>query len=185
MKRRDVLRRTCGALAVGAAAGCLSTDGGGNAEGGTDTTDRTDSTDADGGTRTETEHRPTTQRATEREQSDGTGDGRSIETTRTDCRSEDDADAASVAFGDRAVEITGTMIVANPCHVAAFGAVERGDDELTVLVEAADDDEEVCVECEGVVDYAAAVAVDDPPGAVTVKHRSRNRTRTVETASAD
>ncbi|WP_135820382.1 hypothetical protein [Halostella litorea] len=185
MKRRDVLRRTCGALAVGATAGCLSSDGG-EGDGGneTDATETTAGTDAAVGAGNDTAagtEDPTTRQGTKREESDGSGE--SIETTRTDCRSGDDADAASVSFGEGEVGITGSVIVADPCHAAAFGAVERRDDELVVVVEPADDGN-ACMQCEGVVDYAASIAVDDPPATVTVKHRSQGRTRTVETASA-
>ncbi len=180
------------ALGGGAFAGCLSSDGGSpDGESGEDTTDDTDTTDGSGGLggcdeATDTAADDTgNQQSTDEKTTDGNGNAgdHSIATTEADCRSEDDADAASVTVAEDTVEVRGTVVVSDPCHAAAFGTVERRDGDLTVVV-APEATDEVCMECVGVVGYTATLAVDGAPETVTVKHRSRGRTRTVETTSA-
>jgi len=193
MNRRDLLRGAGAALGGGAVAGCLSNDGGEPDSDATNATDSTDTTGGSGGLGSGADDTATPTEDGSGDESSGTarettaggtgGDGHSITTTGTDCRSEDDADAASVTVAAGEVEVSGTVVVSDPCHAAAFGAVERRDGDLVVVVEPADDGK-ACMQCEGVVGYAATIAVDDPPATVTVKHRSRGRTRTVETVSA-
>jgi len=143
MRRRALLRRT-GALGAVGLAGCLSTDGSGSTP-----------------TSTPTDEQPTV-------------DTTSIETRGTDCASGHggvdglDADAAK-----HRLAIEGTVRASNPCHLAEITAVELDDGTLTVTIGTVPDDQEVCVECVGEVDYRASIQLTAGLTAeVIVQHES-------------
>lgn len=177
MKRRALLRQASAAVAVGAVAGCLSDPGEGSS--GDDTAETNGSTESDDD---ETDRDETTERETTRS---GPPEmtARSISTTNTDCRSSDDPETASVSFGADRVDLSGVVPAPDPCHEAAFESVQYEESELVVVVTLSSSDG-ACMECEGIVEYEGTVGFDNGvPETVTVKHESRNETRTVTTAS--
>jgi hypothetical protein len=176
MKRRGLLRRASTAVGIGAVAGCLSDPGeGGSGDDSTETSER-EETD-EGTTRDETTEQGTTRGGSPEMTS------RSISTTNTDCRSSDDAESATVSFGDEQVDLSGVVRAPDPCHEAAFESTRYDEDELVVVVSLSSTDE-ACVQCEGIVEYEGSVGFDGGvPDTVTVKHRRMDETRTVTTAS--
>lgn len=182
MKRRALLRRASATVAVGAVAGCLSDPGeGGSGDDTAETNDTTESDDeaTDDG---ETDRDETTEQGTTR---GGPPEmtTRSISTTNTDCRSSDDPETASVSFDADQVDLTGVVTAPDPCHEAAFESVRYDESELVIVVTLSSSDG-ACMECEGIVEYEGSVGFDGGvPETVSVKHESRNETRTVTTAS--
>ncbi len=93
---------------------------------------------------------------------------------------------ASVAFGDEAVAVTGTLATPTPCYDVALASVglagesDDGDETLRVVVEPGDQASGGCVECVGGVPYEASVAMDHAyPDRVRVVHDGAMGRRTV------
>lgn len=194
MKRRDLLRRTTAALAVGAAAGCLS-EGDGSAGDG-ETTDEADgdtesSTDrettADPGTRADEETDSETETST-----DSTGSetptirDRGIGTYEAECLAAEDEERASVAFDDHRIDVEGAVTLPDPCQEPTLAAAEYDGDALVVTVGASSgDDAEMCTQCTAIAEYLIRIGFDEGvPSSVRVEHETTGETRTITTASA-
>ena len=195
MRRRDLLRRTTAALAVGAAAGCLSQPDEAGGEDGSDGETATEANDGEttaGETETTTEETETTTEESETTAEDTEttgGDDAGIRSTsmagsEAECRSADDEESAAVTFDDGRVDVSGAVALPDPCHASSLAAAEYGDGELLIAVGAGQDDAGTCVQCTAIADYEATVTVDDGgPATVRVEHRTMGETRTISTAS--
>ncbi|MCT9095261.1 hypothetical protein [Haloarchaeobius sp. HME9146] len=164
MKRRALLKRTAALAATGALAGCVGDDSLGGVDEETET-----KTDTPTGT-------PTAEPTPKLE-------SQSIETTDTGCGSEGNA---SVSFGDAAVDVTGSVVASTPCHVAVMqdATFDTESKTLTVTVGVKEDGSDACMECIGVVEYAATLGfADGLPETVEVVHASQGKTTTVTTTS--
>lgn len=84
-----------------------------------------------------------------------------IETIRTDCGSEDDAEVRPRAA---TLQIAGTVPAPTPCHLATVESAEMVEGTLSLEIGVTpDEDAEVCEECVGEIQYAATVELDGPP----------------------
>ena len=149
MQRRQVLASVAALLPL---AGCL----------GTDATDD----------RTTTE---TTTTTTERPPNGPRFEGATLEMTNAECATED-ATAASVAFGSDRVEIAGTIVGNDACHVAKLDVVVYDEQtrELTVVVETERqaDEDTACAQCLTAIDYDVTARYGGGlPDRVIVSHR--------------
>ncbi|MFB6132315.1 MAG: hypothetical protein ABEJ44_02775 [Halanaeroarchaeum sp.] len=161
MQRRQVLASVAALLPL---AGCLGQDDG----------------DPDDRTTTET----TT--TTERPPNGPRYEGATLEMTNAECATED-ATAASVAFGKSEVEITGTIVGADACHVAKLDVVVYDEQarELTVVVETERqaDGDTVCAQCLTAIEYAVTARFRDGlPDRVIVSHRQNGTVEQVTVA---
>jgi hypothetical protein len=115
----------------------------------------------------------------------------SLRVTGRRCRSDGEPGEASVAFEDGTLDLSGLLVVPSPDYGAAVESVEwdrvDGESTLAVTVAATElSDDDGGVQCVGVLDYEATLAVDgELPGAVTVRHRSQDETRTVATVERE
>lgn len=100
-------------------------------------------------------------------------DGADIETTDAGCGSPA-SESASVELLADALEITGSLSAANPCHEASVVDLAWGDDSVTITIDTVStlEDDEVCVECVGEISYRATVSMEDEsvPATVIVDH---------------
>lgn len=185
MKRRELLRRTTAAVAVGATTGCLaeSTDADGDEEtatGAATTEDEGASTtaDAEGPAEEETATETTgSETPTVRE--------RGVATYEAECLSSDDEERAAVSFDDRRIDVEGAIALPDPCHEPALAAAEYDGDTLVVTVGAASgDDAEMCTQCTAIAEYLVRLGFDEGvPSAVRVEHETMGETRRVTDAS--
>lgn len=179
MKRRDLIRRTTAALAVGATAGCLS-----------ESDDAASEDDGDGESTTE---ETTTEESTTTDDEETTASGSddaavratSMSASEAECQSADGEESAEVTFGDGQVVVSGAVSLPDPCHTPALAAAEYdGDGELLVAVDAGQTGSEACMQCTGIAEYEATVSFDgEGPTAVRVEHRTMGETRTITDTS--
>ena len=171
MKRRDLIRRTTAALAVGATAGCLS-----------ESDDAASEDDGDGESTT-TDDEETTATGSD----DAAVRATSMSASEAECQSADGEESAEVTFGDGQVVVSGAVSLPDPCHTPALAAAEYdgdGDGELLVAVDAGQTGSEACMQCTGIAEYEATVSFDgEGPTAVRVEHRTMGETRTITDTS--
>jgi hypothetical protein len=173
MKRRDLIRQTTAALAVGATAGCLS-----------ESDDAASEDDGDGESTTEettTEESTTTATGSD----DAAVRATSMSASEAECQSADGEESAEVTFGDGQVVVSGAVSLPDPCHTPALAAAEYdGDGELLVAVDAGQTGSEACVQCTGIAEYEATVSLNgEGPTAVRVEHRTMGERRTITDTS--
>lgn len=185
MKRRDLLRRTTAALAVGVAGGCLSrpdeASGGDGGDGG-ETSTQQDGTQTSAETTTgETER---TERTDESENATPTVRERGVATYEAECASESDEEAASVTFDDHRIDVEGVVALPDPCHGPELAADGYDGETLVVTVGAASEDAEMCTQCTAVAEYLIRLGFDEgTPASVRVEHRTMGETRTITDTS--
>ena len=191
MRRRDLLRRTTAALALGAATGCLAEpdeaggeDGGdGAAEGGDDTADG-DGAGATADPETTSESATTAEQTDESERATPTVRERGVATYEAECASGDDEEAASVTFDDRRIDVEGAVALPDPCHEPELAADGYDGETLVVTVGAASEDAEMCTQCTAMAEYLIRLGFDEGvPAAVRVEHRTTGQTRTITDTS--
>ncbi|UPV73070.1 hypothetical protein M0R89_10960 [Halorussus limi] len=95
------------------------------------------------------------------------------------------ADDANVSFGERSVEVSGSIRVPNPCYGAKLaGVAAPSADTLRVTVATTEPAAGVCTQCVGTVEYAADLRFRDRvPRTVEVVHRRDGGSATVATAT--
>ncbi|MEF8757985.1 MAG: hypothetical protein V5A33_07085 [Halobacteriales archaeon] len=104
--------------------------------------------------------------------------------TDRDCASSSEGGDATVSFEGEQVVVDGTIATATPCRVVEIAGTDYGEtgDRLTVAIGTSPSDG-VCQQCLGAVGYEATIEFEhDLPGEVVVEHRSRDGSRTVNTA---
>jgi len=163
LTRRTVLLGT-GGLATAGLAGCVgdSDDGGGDDGSGDDSNDGSDD-----------------------DSNDGSGDTGGVEDSSithigSDCAGPDPDTVAVVAEGS-SYTVEGRLPASTPCYEADLVETSFGDSTLSLTVGVVEDGSEMCVECEGQVDYEATVEVSESTTVetVSVTHES-GETHTVE-----
>lgn len=102
-------------------------------------------------------------------------DTTAIETTDTDCASGDTGVVSLEAdAGAHRVAVSGTVQAPNPCHLAELVATDLADGRLSLTVGTTPDDQDVCVECVGAIEYRATVQFTGGfEGEVVVSHGTR------------
>ncbi len=110
-----------------------------------------------------------------------------IRVTDSQCASESDAEEATPTFEESSVGISGSIRVSSPDYGLEIAGVEWSHETekaaLTVTVAATEPDEDAGgVQCVGMLDYEATLALDGIPDRVTVEHRSMGETKAVSTA---
>lgn len=111
-------------------------------------------------------------------------DEQSIERRGQRCASDED-DEATVRFTDEGVVVEGLIRTPTPCHELELESVscDPDRDALTVLVGVGRQEETICVQCLGVVEYEARIDLDGrSPDRVEVVHERHDETVGVETA---
>lgn len=180
MNRRTFL--AAAAATGGLLAGCLDdgTDDGPGAGGDTPTETGTP-TPTDGTTETGTDTGTPTDAGSDGPANGGTptADGprvsdRSFEALRTECGQ--GADEATVTFGERRVDVAGTISGSNTCYTAELDSAtyDESEDTLTVAVRAyvpESDGTQACGQCIVDIDYESTVEFEGGlPGEVVVTH---------------
>ena len=188
MKRRELLTKAGTVAAIGSMAGCigsLETDGddGSPGGGGDDTSTPTDGSggsDGDGGSGSDGDDSANSDGG---ESSSPSVQSRNITTTGSGCGST--SEAAVTFDGDSStVNVEGSIMASDPCHVATVERAAMSDGTLTVAVGVEADDSDTCQQCLGQVQYEARFAFADAlPSNVEVQHTSQGETTTVTTAS--
>lgn len=111
--------------------------------------------------------------------------GHRIETVDTGCMSED-VTGIDVSIGETAVEVDGVAQTSNPCYTARVDAASVSGGELRVTV-GFDQDDGVCADCVGQLQYGATVELDTTDGidTVTVVHDNNAGSRFTEERGDD
>lgn len=165
MKRRTLLKGVATAAAGGVLAGCLEepadpgapgTDDADGGDGAGDDPDG-DGTDGDDDVPFDLDESPPTGSSTQ-----------TIVTRETTCG---ETDRATVSWSEDSIVVSGWITASNPCHEAVVDGVEVEDDVATVSIGIRGDEEEVCIQCLGEINYEATIRFDDrPPAEVVVRH---------------
>lgn len=200
MDRRRFLSAVAGTTALGVAAGCLGTRGGGggsngtSADGETDTPSSTPSQGTPSSTPTGDQTGTDVPTETGTDAPTGTPGGTPAIVDRTfrrtgDCRS-DEAGTASVSFGADAVTVEGCITGNDGCQQAVLkrARYDPSDDTLTVVVttNAADETPEACTQALVYRSYEATVSFEGGlPAEVSVVHDSIGDPREVAHASRE
>jgi len=187
LTRREALAgaTTLGAVAV---AGCVSS-GGDDDTGNTDETGADDSQDSgDIGEDNDEPEQDNGEESQEPQESPLELVGTEVTATNGSCGSGDQVEA-SVTDGD--VTLSGKIPASNPCHAAVIEdqSMEDGSVSMTVGLESASGDTEVCPSCLGVIDYEAVLEFSEDLSdlsaldSLTVEHGGRSEeTHTIEEA---
>jgi len=98
----------------------------------------------------------------------------SIETVDVSCMSDDDSDTAEAEFSDGTLTVTGALSSPDPCHEAILASESVEDTQLSVEidVESTLDEDEMCQDCVGIVEYEATFELEDDANldSVSVSH---------------
>lgn len=97
------------------------------------------------------------------------------------------ATAATVSFGDDAVNVDGTIGGRDSCDTALLDGVEWSDDTLTIRVKVAREkttETRACAQCLTDIEYSVSVPLaGQPPSSVKVIHVTSDGSKTVTTAT--
>jgi hypothetical protein len=89
-------------------------------------------------------------------------DASSIETTGTDCANgTGGVDGLDADASNHRLTVRGTVEAPDPCHLAELTETDLAVGTLSVTVGTVPDDQDVCVECVGAIDYEAVVHLTD------------------------
>ncbi|MDF9746974.1 hypothetical protein [Natrinema salsiterrestre] len=108
----------------------------------------------------------------------------SLEVDDRTCAGRMDGHQAVVEFADEAVIVDGEITIPTPCHGVSLTetAYDERRDVLAITVAVGDREGDTCIDCLGVADYTARIALEGRyPGRVAVSHETVAETNEITT----